>query len=199
MTIQAASVLVVDDNVDNLTLLEGMLQAAGHAVRAIPDGTLALESVRLEAPDLIVLDILMPGISGWEVCEALKADPATADIPIVFLSALTDIQEKLRAFQMGGVDYITKPFHEEEVLARVNTHVALMQSQRALAARNEELQEALREVNLLSGLLPICSHCKRIRDEQGDWTQIETYISHRSDAQFSHSYCPDCVKRHFPG
>ena len=105
---------------------------------------------------------------------------------------------KVKAFSAGGVDYITKPFKIEEVLARVNTHINLHSLQRCLEKKNIELQKALDEVKQLRGFLPICASCKNIRDDQGYWTQIELYIREHSEVEFTHSICPDCTTKLYP-
>ena len=133
------SILVVDDTLDNLRLLVGMLVKHGYKVRAVTSGQRALDTVHLALPDLILLDISMPKMNGYEVCERLKADERTHDIPIIFLSALDETQHKVKAFTVGGVDYITKPFQFEEVLARVETHLTFCRLQKQLQAANREL------------------------------------------------------------
>lgn len=123
------NILVVDDTPANLTLLAGMLREKGYKVRPVPGGRLALMAVQSEAPDLILLDINMPEMDGFEVCRRLKADIRFRDIPVIFISALTETLDKVRAFSEGGVDYITKPFQFEEVEARVETHLKLYRYQ----------------------------------------------------------------------
>jgi len=148
---------------------------------------------------------MMPEMDGYQVCERLKADANTARIPIIFVSALDAAESKVQAFASGGVDYVPKPFQPEEVLARVKTHLALrdLQSQleqanAELAYRVRELQSALAQVKALSGLLPICANCKKVRDDKGYWHQVEVYIRDRSEAEFSHGLCPDCIKELYP-
>lgn len=143
-----ANILVVDDTPENLRVLVQLLQKQGHRVRPVPDGVHALATVLKQPPDLILLDIMMPVMDGFEVCRQLKADDRSRDIPIIFISALDETLDKIRAFSMGGVDYITKPFQAEEVLARVDTHLTLrrlrqelQQKNRALQAANETLEE----------------------------------------------------------
>jgi len=137
------NILVVDDTPANLRLLSQMLAEQGYQVRPVPDGQLALAATRAEPPDLILLDIRMPEMNGYEVCEHLKADAQTRDIPIIFISALDATQDKVRAFTVGGVDYITKPFHVEEVLARVETHLALRKLQKQLQDVNKKFEQEL--------------------------------------------------------
>ncbi len=139
-----ASVMVVDDQPANLKLLEDMLTNHGYAIRSFPRGELALASAAQTPPDLILLDINMPQMNGFEVCQRLKADHRLAEIPVIFLSALTEVEDKIKAFQCGGVDYVTKPFQIAEVLARVETHLELHRLQRALERHSERLQATVR-------------------------------------------------------
>ncbi len=135
METQAANrgnILIVDDKPANLRLLSNMLTEEGYKVRSVVSGQMALTATRAAPPDLILLDISMPGMDGYQVCAMLKEDAALADIPIIFISALDGTQGKVKAFEAGGVDYVTKPFHIEEVLARVETHLALRNLQRDL-------------------------------------------------------------------
>jgi sigma-B regulation protein RsbU (phosphoserine phosphatase) len=138
-----ADILIVDDTPANLRLLSQMLAEHGYQVRPVPDGPLALAATRAEPPDLILLDIRMPEMDGYQVCEHLKADAQTRDIPIIFISALDATQDKVRAFTAGGVDYVTKPFQFEEVLARVETHLALRKLQKQLQDANKKMAQEL--------------------------------------------------------
>lgn len=141
------SILIVDDTVENLQLLATMLTELGYEARPVPSGKLALRAAEHDPPDLVLADINMPNMNGYEVCERLKADPKTAQIPVIFISALTDTADKIRAFQVGGVDYVTKPFHVAEVAARVSVHLSLRRAQRELAESYDRLRglEALRD------------------------------------------------------
>lgn len=134
------NILIVDDEPAVLKLLKDILTADGHVVRAFNNGELALRSVMVEAPELILLDIRMPGMNGFEVCRRLKEDERLKEIPVIFISAASDMEDKVRAFQEGGVDYIIKPFQREEVIARVKTHIALNHS----IQRMKEIAETLR-------------------------------------------------------
>ncbi|MBN1991602.1 MAG: response regulator [Anaerolineae bacterium] len=200
-----ANILVVDDTLANLRLLVKMLAEYGYKIRPATNGRLALAAALAEPPDLILLDIMMPEIDGYEVCGRLKADERTRDIPIIFISAIDELLDKVAAFSIGGVDYITKPFQVEEVLARVKTHLTIRNLQKKLEQKNQQLQEknneleaALARVKLLSGLLPICSNCKKIRNDEGYWQQVEEYIHQHSEADFSHGLCPACLKELYP-
>ena len=138
-----SDIMIVDDNPANLKLLEDMLALQGHEVRSFPRGRLALAAAMNSQPDLILLDINMPEMNGYEVCELLKATAELSDIPVIFLSALTETQDKVKAFRAGAVDYISKPFQFEEVHARVETHLKLHDLQQALKLHNEQLEEAV--------------------------------------------------------
>lgn len=133
------NILVVDDTPANLRLLNDLLTKQGYIVRPAPDGRLAISSAKASVPDLVLLDIRMPEMSGYEVCQHLKADELTCEVPIIFISALHDVVDKVKAFELGGVDYITKPFHPEEVLARVKTHLTIRTLQKGLQEKNEQL------------------------------------------------------------
>jgi diguanylate cyclase (GGDEF)-like protein len=135
------SIVIVDDMPDNLRLLAEILKERGYRARPAPSGMRALATILKEPPELILLDIMMPGMDGYEVCRKLKADELTRDIPVIFLSALNEVFDKVKAFQAGGVDYISKPFQVEEVLARVNTHLTIRAQQKTLTLQNEELKK----------------------------------------------------------
>ncbi len=135
------SILMVDDNPANLELLSGMLTGRGYKVRAAISGAMALQAVRSDPPDLILLDINMPGMNGFEVCAKLKADKGSREIPVIFLSVLSETLDKVTAFGTGGVDYITKPFQLEEVEARVATHLELRRQKRLLQESYDRLRE----------------------------------------------------------
>jgi phosphoserine phosphatase RsbU/P len=139
---QPASILAVDDTPANLQVLAGMLKDRGYKVRPVPSGKLALMAARRDPPDLILLDINMPEMNGYEVCEHLKADDLLSGIPVIFISALTEQLDKVKAFAIGGVDYITKPFQIEELHARVETHLKLRRLQIELEDANARLAKA---------------------------------------------------------
>ncbi|MBD3305935.1 response regulator [candidate division KSB3 bacterium] len=140
-----ADILVVDDTLDSLRLLTRMLTEQGYNVRPLSDGKKAVTVAKMKRPDLILLDILMPGIDGYTICEHLKADDYTRDIPVIFMSALHETFNKVRAFSTGGIDYITKPFQVEEVLARIKTHLALRDMQKRLETQNVQLEQEIVE------------------------------------------------------
>jgi len=139
------TILIVDDTPDNLHLLSRMLNRRGYEVQAVNSGEIAMQIVKVTPPDLILLDICMPEMDGYEVCLALKANPRTKDIPVIFISALDEVLDKLRAFDVGAVDYITKPFRIPEVMARVTIHLTLRRLQLQLREQNELLKQEVRD------------------------------------------------------
>lgn len=137
--------MIVDDKRENLQVLTGLLQSRGFKVRPVTSGRLALQAARSMAPDLILLDIKMPEMDGFEVCRQIKADAQLAKIPVIFISALNDTADKVEAFHVGGVDYVTKPFQIEEVEARVQTHLHLKRLQQELGNQNLRLEELVKQ------------------------------------------------------
>lgn len=201
MSPEIVTILVADDTPSNIQLLDEIL-GSEYELLAAANGQEALETALQERPCLILMDVMMPVLDGFEACRRLKADPRTEGIPVIFLTALADAEALLQGFQAGGVDYVGKPFNPEELRARVAIHVALRQAQERERRLREQLEEALASVKKLSGLLPICASCKKIRDEQGEWNQMEVYITTRSEAGFTHGICPECAKEFrsgFPG
>ncbi len=205
------TILLVDDNLTNLKVLLDLLQAQGLAIAVARSGAEALERLLHLTPDLILLDVLMPGLNGFDTCRRIKAQDAYHDIPILFMTALTDVDSKLQGFAIGGVDYVTKPFETSEVLARVHTHLTIRRLHQRLALQNAELQATnmqlqeltttlrttLEEVKTLRGLIPICAWCKQIRDVQGLWHELEAYLRGHTEADFTHGLCPACRKDAF--
>lgn len=135
-------ILIVDDSADNLRVLSATLIQQGYKVRCVKSGPMALVGVKTSPPDLVLLDIRMPDMDGYEVCQRLKAEPQTCDIPVIFLSALDEPMDKARAFHVGGADYITKPFHVEEVLARIAHQLTICALKRQLDTRDDLLKQA---------------------------------------------------------
>jgi two-component system sensor histidine kinase/response regulator len=133
-------IMIIDDSIDNLSLLTRILHRRGYQVRTFTSGASALAAACVQPPDLILLDIMMPEMDGFMVCERLKSAEITRHVPVIFLSALSQTEDKLRAFQVGGADYITKPFHHEEVLVRVENHLRLQTLRRELLQINQQLQ-----------------------------------------------------------
>jgi DNA-binding response OmpR family regulator len=198
-------IVVVDDMKDNVHFLVDTLKAEGYRVRPALSGSAALTIVENETPDMVLLDIMMPVMDGYEVCRRIRERHETRNVPIIFLSALDDVADKVKGFQVGGIDYITKPFLVEEILARIRAHLSIKRLQTELLEQNtrlkqlnQELQGALKEIKVLKEILPICSSCRKIRDEEGHWEPLENYIRTHTDTDFSHSVCPECARKLYP-
>ena len=169
-------ILVVDDNPENINLLGNILRENGYEVGAASDANKAFEFVKNELPDLILLDVMMPGMNGFEVCEELKSNVETKHIPVIFLTAKTTTEDIVKGFKVGGVDYVTKPFKKEELIARVDTHI---------------------EIKTLRSLLPICASCKKIHNDEGYWQSIEEYFEGQNIAEFTTTFCEECAKKNY--
>jgi len=169
-------ILIVDDHVENLQILFSMLTDYGYEVRRVLNGIQALNVVKSEPPDLILLDILMPEMDGYEVCRYLKAEASTASIPVIFLTALDDEVDKLKAFEVGGIDYITKPFHMKEVMARIENQLTIQRQRRAIAEQNEQLKaQNIRLEQLNTELIKLNS---KLEQSNQDLDQFAYIASH---------------------
>jgi phosphoserine phosphatase RsbU/P len=192
-------ILIAEDNLVSRKLLSVALKKWGYDVMAVNDGKAAWEELQKpDAPKLVVLDWNMPEMDGLQVCLRLK-ESGTPDPPyIIILTARTRKEDVVRALEAGANDYITKPFNNIELRARVRVGQRMVEMKEKLAMQVRELRTALEHIKTLQGIIPICSFCKKIRDDRGYWSQVEAYLSLHSDAQFSHGFCPDCVSRHYP-
>lgn len=201
------AILIVDDVEENLRVLEAFLSRAGH--KDIPKASSAREAYQLleehESIDLILLDIMMPEISGIDACRKIKADERLKDIPVIMVTARDDMESLEAAFSAGAMDYVVKPLRKIELLARVNSAIRLKREMDERKKREHDLEEqknalqaALNEIKVLRGFLPICAHCKKIRDVQGFWHQLEAYIMSHADVRFSHGICESCLETHYP-
>ena len=195
-------VLIVDDQEANILLLERMLRGAGYtSIASTMQPHQVCELHRQNRYSLILLDLQMPGLDGFQVMEGLKEIETDGYLPVLVITAHPD--HKLRALQAGAKDFISKPFDLAEVLMRVHNmlevrllHLETKKHNGQLEAANRELTQALSEVKVLRGILPICAYCKKIRDDKDYWQSVEKYISSRTDAQFSHGFCPECFEKH---
>jgi PleD family two-component response regulator len=198
MTEPKDTILIVDDNPAYLKFLLRALEKAGYETLTVTRGEAALESVAHRLPSIILLDVMLPGIDGFETCCRLKSNEATKDIPVVFMTVLDEMIDEVKGFDLGAVDYFTKPVQVERALVRIKTHLTIRKLQKTLEEKNAQLEEALANVKTLSGLLPICANCKKIRDDEGYWQEVEVYVRDHTDALFSHGFCPDCGKKLYP-
>ncbi len=193
-TPDAATLLIVDDEPVVRRVLASQLGQLGYRLMEANGGQEALELVD-HGPDLVLLDIMMPRMSGFEVCRQIRQSHSLEELPIIYLTAKNQVEDLVQGFATGANDFLTKPIDKEELTARVRTHLELMQLHRQLELL---LAERTGQVEQLSGLLPICSNCKRIRDDQGYWEDIETYLDQNADLSFSHGVCNDCVSELYP-
>jgi len=173
MANEAPLVLIVDDNPRNLQFLGALLTEKGYELGVAQNGTEALAFVKEREPHLILLDIMMPGMDGFAVCASLKKDMRTSHIPIIILTARTEVDDIVKGFAAGASDYVTKPFIAAELLARIRTHL---------------------EIKQLRHLLPVCAQCKKVRDEEGLWQGIDEYIWSHTATKFSHGLCDECIR-----
>jgi DNA-binding response OmpR family regulator len=189
-------VLIAEDDMVSRRLLEATLVKWGYEVVVTCDGTAAWDVFQsVNAPPLAILDWMMPGMDGTEVCRKVRRTPSPTPPYLILLTAKGRREDIVKGLRSGADDYVTKPFDREELRARVQVGLRIVELQQSLAERVKALEEALTRVKQLQGLLPICSYCKKIRDDQNYWQQVESYISEHSEAQFSHSICPDCYER----
>jgi CheY-like chemotaxis protein len=191
------SVLVADDDAVSRRVVAAILRKGGYSVRLAADGGEAWSVLQGPHPPCIaVIDWMMPVIDGPEICRRLRNIETQAPIYVILLTSRDAPADIVAGLDSGADDYVTKPAREDELLARVSVGVRLITLQQALADRVQSLEEALSNVKQLQGLLPICSYCKSIRDDQNYWRRVETYLSEHSGVQFSHSFCPDCYERY---
>jgi DNA-binding response OmpR family regulator len=188
-------ILIAEDDPVSRLSLEVNLRRWGHEVVSTCDGNAAWEVLRSGTrPRLAILDWMMPGLDGPDVCRRVRSLPDADLMHLILLTARTTKSDIVTGLESGANDYIIKPFDREELRARLNTAVRMIELQQSLAERVRELAEALSRVKDLQGLLPICCYCKKIRDDGNYWQQVDAYIAAHSHAQFSHAICPDCLE-----
>ena len=188
-------VLIADDLDINRKLLRTLLAADGYEVIEASNGADAFNILKdAKGPMVGLIDWEMPQMEGIEVCRKARALHGLPPLYLILLTVRDSKQDIVAGLQGGANDYITKPFDKTELLARVGIGKQMVQLQQTLTERVAELKDALLSVKQLGGLLPICSYCKKIRDDQNYWQQVESYVGQHSDAKFSHSICPQCYE-----
>lgn len=189
-------ILIAEDDAVSRRVLEATLEKAGYEVLVTRDGTEAWKILEGDDPPrLLILDWMMPGMDGTDICQRLREREDGDSYFILLLTTKTQKDDIVAGLRSGADDYIAKPFHHEELKARVQNGRRLLELQQGLADRIAELEQALAEVKQLSGLLPICAYCKRIKEGKDYWEAVEKYIAGHSQAQFSHAVCPDCYEK----
>jgi len=194
-------VLIADDDSVSRRMLETAVARMGYEVESRADGIQAWERLRQpDSPLLAVLDWMMPGLDGVDVCRRVRAQrpAATGYIYVIMLTAKGQKQDLIAGLEAGADDYLVKPFDPQELRSRLAVGQRILELQAQLEHKVEELQDALHHVKQLQGLLPICMHCKKIRDDADTWHRLETYIEKHSQAAFTHSLCADCRREHYP-
>ena len=189
-------ILVADDDPVAQALLVRSLSLSGNLIMQCDNGQDALEHLRnSDGPTIGILDWMMPGLDGPEVCQALKEEGDSSLVYLILVTSKGDQADIVKGLEAGADDYMTKPFDLQELRARVRVGERVLSLQEKLGDRVQQLEQALTEVKQLQGLLPICSYCKKIRDDQNYWQQVEEYLCHRTDLQFSHGVCPHCFEK----
>ncbi|MFZ5573222.1 MAG: response regulator [Thermodesulfobacteriota bacterium] len=213
--LQSMKITIIDDDLMSIELMRSILEENGFTdIRAFSSAPEALEAIQAHRPDLVLLDIVMPEMDGFTFCKCLREKEPMRHLPVIMISgAGLEADETIRkTFEVGSTDFIFKPIRAVDFLARVRSALTLKQAYDGMEAELvkrreaekeqqrliEELRAALAKVKTLSGFLPICSACKKIRDDKGYWKQIENYICEHSEAEFSHSICPECARKRYP-
>ena len=190
-------VLIADDEATSRHLIQATLRGWGFEVLVAMDGVEALRVLEgSNPPEIALLDWMMPGVDGLEVCRHMRAAIPNAPTYIILVTARGGLANVVQGLEAGADDYITKPFDPRELRARLHAGARIVQLQQALVDRFHELEDALMRVKQLQGLLPICSYCKKIRNDRNYWEQVDAYVASHSEAQFSHGVCPDCYEMH---
>jgi DNA-binding response OmpR family regulator len=191
-------ILVADDDAVTRKLLESTLGRLRLDVIAVADGNAAwnaLETLKgKDAPELALLDWMMPGLEGIQILRRIRTTPGFELLYVILLTSRTDKEDVAYGLAAGANDYIAKPFDPSELEARVRVGERMVKLQRSLAARVAELEVALAHVQRLQGLLPICSYCKKVRNETNYWEQVDSYLTSHSDVQLTHGICPQCME-----
>lgn len=190
-------ILIAEDSRISRRLLEALLQKWGYEVLSTSDGNEAWTALQAEgAPQLAVLDWMMPGMDGTEICRRIRQQSSPEPTYIILLTARTRRKDIVAGLTAGANDFVSKPFDREELRARVRVGRRVVELQSVLANRIEELTKALSQIRTLQGIIPICMHCHKIRSDEEAWDRMEAYVEKNSEAQFSHSICPDCLEKY---
>lgn len=178
-------ILVVDDDENIVYAIQSLLEDEGYKTVTAPNGSEALNILNNLQPDLILLDVKMPKMGGYEFCKKIQSRPETKTIPVIFITGNSNREGMLKGLNLGGVDYIVKPFNENELMARIETQLRLKRAQE--------------EINELRALLPICFNCKKIRTSDGYWEEVENYLSDQhKELKFTHALCDECFQKEYP-
>lgn len=190
-------VLLAEDDRTTRTMLRAVLEMWKYKVLEAADGNQAWERLRqADPPRLVILDWMMPGPDGVTLCTRLRE--MSPSPYVILLTSRSDKGDVVQGLAAGADDYIIKPFDPDELRARLDVGKRMLELREDLERRVKELEDALDHIKTLQGILPICMHCHRIRNDRESWDRIETYIQNHSDATFSHGICPECLHEHYP-
>ncbi len=234
------AILVVEDSATQALQLRSLLEENGYEVVVANNGAAAVSCMDEWVPDLVISDVVMPELDGYELCRKIKGDDALKDVPVLLLTQLAEPEDIVKGLESGADNFVTKPYDPKLLLSRIqyilvnhsirthprtemgieiffagkrhfinsdriqildllfSTYEISLRQKRELERVNKELKDALDTIDTLHGILPICAHCKKIRNDEGAWTRIEEYIGKHSDVQFSHGICPECLSRFYP-
>ena len=192
-------ILIAEDDATSRMVLASILTGEGFDVTSAEDGGAAWQLLQQPgAPSLAIVDLMMPGLDGLELVRRVRALPNAVPPYLIIVSTKDDKADVVAGLGAGANDYLTKPYDPGELRARIEVGRQLIETRIALNEKVEELELALKEVRTLKGIVPICASCKNVRDDQGYWNRVETYLNEHTEAEFSHAVCPDCMKRLYP-
>ncbi len=192
-------ILIVEDDLSTRNTLSSILSKCGHDVSAVSSGEEAWTVTRQpDTPRLVLLDWLMPGLSGLDLCKRIRSTDSDNPFYIIMLTVKDNKEDIVEGLDTGTDDYITKPFYPEELRARINAGSRIIDMQNRLLSHAKDLQNSLDHIKTLQGILPICSFCKKVRNDKNYWQQVDDYIAAHTNAHVTHSICPECMKTHYP-
>ncbi len=199
-------VLIVDDRPENLLAMENLLESPDLVILRAESGAEALSILLLQDIALVLLDVQMPDMDGFEVAELMRSNTRTKTIPIIFVTAISKEKKYVfKGYKSGAVDYLFKPINPDILISKVTVfcnlyrqRILIEQQKAKIEKQNRELKKQLKEIKTLEGLIPICSHCKKVRDEDGDWGDFQDYVRAKTLLEYSHGLCPDCAKSLYP-
>ncbi|MFH1476437.1 MAG: response regulator transcription factor [Verrucomicrobiota bacterium] len=189
-------ILIAEDNLTHQLMLKSVFSELGYDPVVTGNGLEACEiMLKPDAPKMAIIDWMMPGMEGAEVCRKIKAAKSYEPLYLIILTSRDKPEDLVKGLQAGANDYMVKPYNAEELKARVGVGRRFVELQTMLTDRIKELEKAQTHIKTLQGILPICTYCKKIRDDKQYWQQVEAYVTEHSQAQFSHSICPECHEK----
>lgn len=192
-------ILIAEDDATSRIVLATLLTRDGYDVTATENGSRAWAVLSgPNPPRLAILDLMMPGLDGIEVVRRVRAVPSTTPPYLIMVSTRGEKADVIAALDAGANDYLAKPFDPGELRARIEVGARMLDMRFELNQKVEELKLALEQVKTLTGIVPICANCKNVRDDQGYWNRVETYLNEHTEADFTHAVCPDCMKKLYP-